>query len=283
MTERLHFHFSLSCIGEGNGNPLQYSCLENPRNWGSHWAAVYGVTQSRTRLKWLSSSSSSKHLCYITLQATLKGEHCCFGTENWSHRRQRVLIKSHSFRQYSLKKEKKKKNLNCSLTLINYIKKKVPIGKSQWLKNYWVIFIILPEAKVYFVINNNHTIAWSVSSKVNVAQSCLTLCDPMDCSLPGSSVHGIFQARVLEWVAISFSRRSSQPRDRTQVSCVVGRRFTIWATREVSLCDCKCVFCPNATYYIQNSFKSLPEQHTFKPNQSSLQRTTPSRCVNFII
>ena len=56
-TERLHFHFSLSCIGEGNGNPLQCSCLENPRDGGARWAAVYGVAQSRTRLKRLSSSS----------------------------------------------------------------------------------------------------------------------------------------------------------------------------------------------------------------------------------
>ena len=57
-TEQLHFEFSLSCIGEGNGNPLQCSCLENPRDGGAWWAAVYGVTQSRTRLKRLSSSSS---------------------------------------------------------------------------------------------------------------------------------------------------------------------------------------------------------------------------------
>ena len=59
MTEQLHFHFSLSCNGEGNGNPLQCSCLENPRDGGAWWAAIHGVTQSRTRLKWLSSSSSS--------------------------------------------------------------------------------------------------------------------------------------------------------------------------------------------------------------------------------
>ena len=59
-TERLHFHFSLSCIGEGNGNPLQCSCLENPRVGGAWWAAIYGVAQSRTRVKQLSSSSSSK-------------------------------------------------------------------------------------------------------------------------------------------------------------------------------------------------------------------------------
>ena len=56
-TERLRFHFSLSCIGEGNGNPLQCSCLENPRDGGAWWAAIYGVAQSRTRLKRLSSSS----------------------------------------------------------------------------------------------------------------------------------------------------------------------------------------------------------------------------------
>ena len=58
-SERLHFHFSLSCIGEGNGNPLQCSCLENPRDGGAWWAAVYGVTQNRTQLKRFSSSSSS--------------------------------------------------------------------------------------------------------------------------------------------------------------------------------------------------------------------------------
>ena len=61
MTERLHFHFSLSCIGEGNGNPLQCCCLENPRDGGAWWAAVYGVTQSRTRLKQLSSISLYVH------------------------------------------------------------------------------------------------------------------------------------------------------------------------------------------------------------------------------
>ena len=69
-------------------------------------------------------------------------------------------------------------------------------------------------------------------SESEVAQSCPTLCDPMDCSLSGSSVYGILQARILEWVAISFSRGSSQPRDQTQVSHIAGRCFTIGATRE---------------------------------------------------
>ena len=62
---------------------------------------------------------------------------------------------------------------------------------------------------------------------VLVAQSCPFLCNPMDCSPPGSSIHGILQARILKWVAISFSRGSSQPRDQTQVSRIAGRRFNL--------------------------------------------------------
>ena len=66
MTERVHFHFSLSCIGGGNGNPLQCSCLENPRVGGAWWAAIYGVAQSRTRLKQLSSNSATSNTdCHV--------------------------------------------------------------------------------------------------------------------------------------------------------------------------------------------------------------------------
>ena len=72
-------------------------------------------------------------------------------------------------------------------------------------------------------------------SEIEVAQMCPTLCDPVDCSLPGSSIHGILQARVLEWVAISFSRGSSRARDQTQVSRIAGRHFNLWATREAPL------------------------------------------------
>ena len=64
-------------------------------------------------------------------------------------------------------------------------------------------------------------------SESEVAQLCPTLCNPVDCSPPGSSVHGILQARILEWVAISFSRGFSLPRDGTRVSCIAGRRFTL--------------------------------------------------------
>ena len=72
-----------------------------------------------------------------------------------------------------------------------------------------------------------------LAAAAKVLQSCPTLCDPIDGSLSGSSVHGILQARTLEGVAIPFSRGSSRPRDQTWVSCIVGRRFTVWATREV--------------------------------------------------
>ena len=73
---------------------------------------------------------------------------------------------------------------------------------------------------------------WVLWLPVCVAQSCPTLCGPTDCSLPGSSVHGILQASILEWGAIPFSRRPSQPRDRRQVSCIAGGFFTVWASRE---------------------------------------------------
>ena len=113
-----------ACIGEWNGNPLQYSCLENPRDRGAWWAAVCGVTQSQTRLKRLRSSSSS-----------------------------------------------------------------------------------------------------------NIQSVMSDSLQPYGCSLPVSSVPGILQARILEWIAFPFSRGSSWPRDQTWVFCIAGRLFAIWATR----------------------------------------------------
>ena len=86
-------------------------------------------------------------------------------------------------------------------------------------------YMFIPEANGVQCTDHNQ--------KVKV-KSCPTLCNPMGCSLPGSSIHGISQARVLEWVAISFSRGSSWPRGRTQVSHIAGRRFTTWATREIN-------------------------------------------------
>ena len=84
-------------------------------------------------------------------------------------------------------------------------------------------------------------------SAYSVAKSCMTLCDPIDYSLPGSCVHEIFQARILEWVAMPSSRGSSKPRDGTHVSCVVDKFFTCWAMVEtlyicVCVCVCVCVY-----------------------------------------
>ena len=88
----------------------------------------------------------------------------------------------------------------------------------------------------------------AIESESQATQSCPTLCNPTDCSLPGSSVHGIFQARVLEWAAISFSKRSCRPRDQTQISRIAGRHFTIWTTREAlgAIVGINCLVFPGA-------------------------------------
>ena len=91
-------------------------------------------------------------------------------------------------------------------------------------KPKWNLYLSL---KLKFLISN--IMSKFIQKLCEVTESCPSLCDPMDHSLPGSSIHGIFQARVLEWVAILFSRGSSQPRD---WNCIAGICFTIWATRE---------------------------------------------------
>ena len=138
------FHFSLSCIGEGNDNPLQCSCLENPRDGGAWWAAVYGVTQGWTRLKRLSRQA-----------------------------------------------------------------------EAEW-QNHGLRLVFMTGLK-----------RLSSSSSSELLQLCPTLCDPMDCSLPGSSVHGILQARILEWFDMPSSRGSSWPGVWAGLSYVswIGRRF----------------------------------------------------------
>ena len=107
----------------------------------------------------------------------------------------------------------------------------------------------------------------------------------MDCSLPGSSIHGIFQARVLEWVAISFSRGSSQPRDQTQVSHITGGRFTIWVTREAlsqqrHLCFPRCLFSSVLLYIpqqsVSKSYKGVPIKYTWTPTSHPLHCCYPS-------
>ena len=93
-------------------------------------------------------------------------------------------------------------------------------------------FVYILWRNTFQVFFFNFLFCIEVKVKVLVAQSCLTLCDPMDCRPPGSSVHGVLQARILEWIAILFSRGSSWPRDQIKISCIVGRFFTISATRD---------------------------------------------------
>ena len=114
------------------------------------------------------------------------------------------------------------------------------MGRVNWTSVYWAamsycIFLhILFHLISKIILWGRHCFPWEVIGlylkKVKISQSCLTLCDPMD-----YTVHGILQARILEWVAFPFSRGSSQPRDRTQVSHTVGGFFISWATREVSV------------------------------------------------
>ena len=146
-TEQLHFHFSLSCIGEGNGNPLQCSCLENPRDGGAWWA-VSGVTQSRTRLKRL--SSSSRIFC-IQNRGLDVSQVPAISSEG--------LLRSGQ------------SNME-SVTVSG-------LSKSEAQRVLLLLLLSL--------------------------QPCLTVCDPIDCSPPGSPIPGILQARTLGWVAISFS------------------------------------------------------------------------------
>ena len=150
-TEGLHFHFSLSCIGEGNGNPLQCSCLENLMDRGTWPATVCGVTKSRTQLR----------------------AHCA-----------RAHTHTHTHAHTHLSS----KFILSLFTLLNL----------NFLSKYKRVSCM--RAKSF--------------------QSCLTLCDPIDCSTPGSSIHGIFQARILEWFAMPSSRESSQTRDQTHVSYI---------------------------------------------------------------
>ena len=115
----------------------------------------------------------------------------------------------------------------------------------RWILNHWYkhIYIYIYICNFLFVTKlvlhilffnktNYSLISFELRNLCLVTQPCLALCNPIDCSLPGSSVHGESPGKVLEWVAMPSSRGSSQPRDRTQVSHIAGRFFTIWATRE---------------------------------------------------
>ena len=109
-----------------------------------------------------------------------------------------------------------------------------------------------------------------MKSESEVTQSCPTFCDPMDYSQPDSSIHGILQARILEWIAISFSRGSSRPRDRTLVSRIEGRCFNLWAYRMILLLSHQCYCILKMCWKVMDNvfvhryyFLHCPSKHVF--------------------
>ena len=124
---------------------------------------------------------------------------------------------------------------NTMITLLGQ-KHNIPIHSDmvpcsfESLGHYYILHRC-PSNPLSIYISIDNIVVWRYWYRF-VAKSCPTLSDPMDCSLPGYSVHGISQARILEWVSISFSRGSSQPRDQTCISCLAGGFFTTGATRK---------------------------------------------------
>ena len=221
-----------------NGNPFQYSCLENPRDGGAWWAAVYGVAQSQTWLKRLSSSSSSSSHPYklfcrlgfgsdLVFPGTLKGN---------SSECLKCLTNKFGLATGSALNCSKKSGLVDVWPLQFHLKLRDKTSTHQLLKITFRIRLLLlllsRFSRVQLCANHRwqptrqchpwdspgkntgvgcHFLLQCMKVKSeSVAQSCPTLLDPMDCSPPDSSVHGIFQARVLEWVAIAFSAESGR-------------------------------------------------------------------------
>ena len=171
-----------ACIGEGNGNPLQYSCLENPRDGGAWWAAVYRVAQSWTRLKRLSSSSILQPETlfsldsHLKLSSTFRSSHVSPPQRDlpWSPDLKIPLPHHPSLTLYS-----------ALIFLIAFLFLVSFMWESSWRQTLCLFCFLC--------------LHWSpVHAAAKSLQSCPTLSDPMDCSLPGSSVHGIPQSRVLE-------------------------------------------------------------------------------------
>ena len=204
-TERLHFHFSLSCIGEGNGNPLQCSCLENPRDGES--GGLPSMGSHRVRHDWSDLAVATTTLNFVVTRGIGR-----------SYLVPLIQLLSHNWSNDS-------EGHGYFSTLVDLL---VPVNPCSRIVSSPSMLVLQTsehkEAAGRGVVCEHSEIN---CVRVLVAQSCPILWDPMDYSPPGSSVYGISQARILEWVAIPFSRGSPWPRDRTWVSCMAGRFFTI--------------------------------------------------------
>ena len=240
----IFWHLLYKSFGEGNGTPLQCSCLENPRDGGAWWAAVYGVTQSWTRLKQLSrSSSGSSRIMLIILFLFLYWISYLPVRLPWWLRQQKICLQCRR-PGFDLWVQKIPWWMEWHPTLVflpeEFQGQGSLVGCSPWGSKESDMTEATQQQHIkvsIFVLVITMLLYFCVGAKS--LHLCLTLCDPMDHSPPGSSVHGILQARILEWVAMPFSRGSSRPRDQTQVSNIAGRFFTSWAIREAQALDWK--------------------------------------------
>ena len=236
----------------GHGYSLQYSFLENPMDRGARWATIHGITKSQTQLKQLSytvswgSTITTQHLEINALHAA----------KAWDSGRllmkgRVILIWMETCSEPTL--------FSCPTVLPRValcVEPDVVPGHHVDLKPHLCLRLALECVGLAFIVPE----PWGEEKAkakqtykprifypmcVLVVLLSLTLWDPTDCSLPGSSVHRILQARILEWVTSSFSRVSSQPRDQTQVSYFAGRCFTVWATiliqSKILYCRCHSV------------------------------------------
>ena len=200
---------------EGNGTPLQYSCLEIPMDGGAWKAAVHGVTEGRAGLSDFTftfhfhalEKEMATHSSVLAWRIPGMGEPGALPSMG-SHR------VGHDWSDLAAENTYNLNNVKIIIFLIYVPNVELGDGLQSLLGN---------QTSVHINVDSGW---WRFSHSV-MSDSC----DPMDCSLPGSSVHGIFQARILEWVAISFSKRSPWPRNWIRISCTAGRYFTEWAMR----------------------------------------------------
>ena len=225
-----HFncHILRKCCGEGNGNPLQCSCLENPRDGGAWWATIYGVAQSRTRLKRLSSSSKKVLMWNSRLPALSLAKWVHLGSAanfNFGSSTKASYLQVLTWQG----KEKvfiERKNVGSQMDggsgkePVCQCRRHKRLGFDTWVgKISWgghgnsLQYSCLEndmdggalQATVNRVSQSQTLLKTAAAAAAKSPQSCPTLCDPIDGSPPSSPVPGILQARTLEWVAISFS------------------------------------------------------------------------------
>ena len=163
----------------------------------------------------------------------------------------KIYFQKHKQTKIESGKRKKNHKKSCILTWLQSVSPTTPLVPFWVIRSGASLLVSTLSSSVFasfpsWQATHNHSDAqvsqqcYGLPCVCLVTQSCPTLWDPMDCSPPGSSIRGIFQARVLEWVAMPSSRGSYKPRDQTQVSCIAGGSFTSQATREAVVCPTKC-------------------------------------------